>query len=183
MTKFNSDQVLVNMDEAKQLAVKLRAQGKSIVLTQGSWDLIHVGHARYLTEAKKHGDVLIVGTDSDDKIRLRKGVGRPVVPQAERLEMLTYLAAVDYVALKSSQAPKFSLIKAIKPDVLIVIKENYSSAQLKEIKKYCGQVKVLPRMATTSTSAKLRRVQIGQVKKIESKLLGAIEKVLEEFRN
>ncbi|MEN8253598.1 MAG: adenylyltransferase/cytidyltransferase family protein [Patescibacteria group bacterium] len=183
MVKNNGHRVALTLVEAKELAIKLRREGKKIVLTQGSWDMIHVGHARYLAEAKKHGDVLLVGTDSDEKIRYRKGKGRPVVPEDERLEMLTYLGSVDYVVLKQLEALKYSLIKAVKPDVLVVIKQNYSDEKLKEIRKYCKKVKVLPRMAMTSTSAKLRRVQIGQAKKIESKLLKAIEGVLEEFRN
>jgi len=183
MVKNNGHKIALTLDEAENLANKLRQEGKKIVLTQGSWDMIHVGHARYLAEAKRYGDVLMVGTDSDEKIRDRKGTGRPVVPEDERLEMLTYLGSVDYVVLKQLNAPKYSLVKAVKPDVLIVIKQNYSDEQLKEIKKYCKEVKILPRMATTSTSAKLRMVQIGQVKKIESKLLKAIEGVLEEFRS
>lgn len=183
MVKNNGHLVALTLAEARELAKKLRKEGKRVVLTQGSWDMIHVGHARYLAEAKKYGDVLIVGTDSDEKIRHRKGKGRPVVPEDERLEMLTYLGSVDYVVLKQLEAPRYSLIKAVRPDVLVVIKQNYTDKQLAEIKKYCKKVKVLPRMATTSTSAKLRRVQIGQAKKIESKLLKAIEGVLEEFRN
>ena len=65
-----------------------RGLGLKIVLTQGSWDMVHIGHARYLEEAKRHGDFLIVGTDSDKKIRERKGPDRPVVPQDERLNIV-----------------------------------------------------------------------------------------------
>ncbi len=178
----NGNKILTDYQRLKPILEKLRKEGKKIVLTQGSWDLVHVGHARYLAEAAKHGDVLIVGTDSDEKIRKRKGQGRPVVPQEERLEMLTYFRSVDYVVLKPVEAEKFSLIKLVRPDVLIVIKDNYSDEKLKEVEKHCGEVTVLPRMATTSTSAKLRSVQIGQAKKMETKLIKAIEGVLEEFR-
>jgi len=180
---MKNNQVILKYQDLSTIVDQLRAQHQTIVLTQGSWDMLHVGHARYLEEAKKYGEVLIVGTDSDEKIRQRKGPGRPVVPQAERLEMLTYIRPVDYVVLKPEQAEKYSLIKLVKPDVLIVIKENYSESELEEIAQYCGEVKVLPRMATTSTSAKLRSVQIDQTKKIESKLLQAIDRVLAEYRD
>lgn len=178
----NGHQIVLNYQDLVPILQQLRKDQKKIVLTQGSWDMLHVGHARYLEEAKKYGDVLIVGTDSDEKIRRRKGAGRPVVPQEERLEMLTYIRSVDYVVLKPEEAEKYSLIKLVKPDVLIVIKENYDEQKLKEVAQHCGEVKVLPRMAITSTSAKLRSVQIGQAKKIESKLLKAIDQVLAEYR-
>lgn len=182
MVKHNGHQVILSLAEVEKILAPLRKAKKKIVLTQGSWDMVHVGHGRYLTEAKKQGDVLLVGADSDEKIRQRKGKGRPVVPQAERLEMLTYFKPVDYVFLKEATAPHYSLIKAVRPDVLVVIEENYTPAALKEIKRYCKAVKILPRMATTSTSAKLREVQIGQAKKMEGKLLRAIEGVLQEFK-
>ena len=137
MVKNNGHSVVLTLAEAKELATELRKKNKKVILTQGSWDMIHVGHARYLAQAKKHGDVLIVGADSDEKIRHRKGKARPVVPEDERLEMLTYLGSVDYVVLKQLEAPKYSLIKAVKPDVLVVIKQNYSDKQIKEIQKFC----------------------------------------------
>lgn len=183
--KNNQNKIIFNLEEVSCVVDKIRAQKKKIVMTQGSFDMIHVGHARYLVEAKKYGDVLIVGTDSDNKIRQRKGPGRPVVPQDERLEMLTYLP-VDYVVLKHSQDPKWGLIKVVKPDVLVIIKENYSKKEIEKIKEYCGEVKILPRMATTSTSAKLREVQIGAAQEIQQtlskKLISSLEEAVRELR-
>ncbi|NCN87722.1 MAG: adenylyltransferase/cytidyltransferase family protein [Candidatus Pacebacteria bacterium] len=173
--------IILDYKSLPALIKKLRTENKKIVLTQGSWDMVHVGHARYLQKAKNFGDILIVGVDSDEKIRHRKGLGRPVVPQDERLEMISHLGAVDYVVLKELNSPKWQLIKTIKPDVLIVIKENYKEDKIKELKKYCKKVVISPRMATTSTSAKLRSVQIGEAKKIETKLTKAIQEVLKEF--
>jgi D-beta-D-heptose 7-phosphate kinase/D-beta-D-heptose 1-phosphate adenosyltransferase len=181
-----TENIVLDYAHLQPILTKLRRQKKKIVLTQGSFDMIHIGHGRYLKEAKGFGDVLIVGTDSDSKIRDRKGKGRPVVPEDERLEMLTYLTPVDYVVLKPHQAPKWSLIKLIKPDVLVATQETYSPEDLEKLKQYCGLVVVLDRMATTSTSAKLRRVQIGEAQKIELKLtkrlIGTIEEVLSEFK-
>lgn len=185
MTK-NGHKIITTLANITPVVEKIRAQKKKIILTQGSFDMIHIGHARYLTEAKKYGDVLIVGTDSDTKIRKRKGPGRPVVPQDERLEMLTYLRPVDYVVLKHTQDPRWGLIKAVKPDVLIIIQENYSPEEIKEIEFFCGKVKVLPRMATTSTSAKLREVQIEAANKIREKLseklLHSLEDAIRELK-
>lgn len=133
---------------------------QTIVLTQGTYDMVHVGHGRYLQDAKKRGDVLIVGVDSDEKVRQRKGVGRPIVPEEERVEMLTYFSSVDHVVIKPLQAEKWSLIKLVRPDVLIVTEEAYTPVQLEQLSRFCGRVEVLSRKALTSTSAKIRRVQM-----------------------
>jgi len=180
-------QVFYKLADLKPLIKKLRGQGKKIVLTQGSFDLIHIGHGRYLEHAKSLGAVLIVGTDSDEKIKFRKGKNRPVVPEDERLEMLTYLKAVDYVVLKQLKAPQWSLIKLVKPDVLVSTRHTYTAEQLTQLKKYCREIVVMDPMATTSTSAKLRRVQLGAAKQIgatlSKRLVKAIEEVLEEVKN
>lgn len=178
--------MILDVQEVLPLVAKYRKEGKSIVLTQGVFDLVHIGHARYCDEAKKYGDVLIVGVDSDEKVRHRKGPDRPIVPQEERLEMLTYLKSVDAVVLKELDAPKLNLIKLIRPDVLIATRDNYKKDTLKELNEYCGKVVVLEPMATTSTSAKIRRLQIGAAKKIgdtlSAKLVGTIEEVLRELK-
>ncbi len=175
-----------NYDELEALAKSYKKQGKKIVLTQGSFDMIHIGHARYCAEAKTHGDVLVVGVDSDEKIRQRKGPDRPVVPQDERLEMLTHLRSVDHVVLKELNQPKWELIRRIKPDVLIATAETYTKDQLKTLEALCGSIVVLEPMATTSTSAKIRRVQIGVAKHISAtiskKLIHTIEEVLDELK-
>lgn len=163
-----------------------RQRNKKIVLTQGSFDMLHIGHARYCKEAKSYGNILIVGVDSDQKIKSRKGEDRPIVPEDERLEMLTYLASVDLVVLKKLTAPKWELIKIIKPDVLIATKETYKPNQITKLEKICGQVVILDPMAVTSTSAKIRLLQMGAAKKIKSvltnKLISTIEEVLSELK-
>jgi rfaE bifunctional protein nucleotidyltransferase chain/domain len=181
-----ADKIITDIQKVSALVEKYRAAGKKIVLTQGVFDLVHIGHARYCEEAKKYGDVLIVGVDSDEKVRFRKGPDRPIVPQEERLEMLTYLRSVDCVILKKLDEPKWHLIKLVKPDVLVATKENYTEDKIKELHEFCKKVVVLDPMATTSTSAKIRRLQIGAAKKIgttlSSRLVKAIEEVLEEIK-
>lgn len=138
-----------------------RELGQSIVMTSGSFDLTHIGHARYLEEAKRYGDILVVGVDSDEKVRQRKGETRPIVPDTERMELLAHLKPVDLVTIKYPDEPKWDLIKRITPDTLIVTEETYSQESLIELTEYCGRVICLEPQATTSTSAKVRLVEIG----------------------
>ena len=181
-----NDKLIPSYSEISKLVKTYKDQGKKIVLTQGSFDMIHIGHARYCAEAKTYGDVLFVGVDSDEKIKERKGPDRPVVPQAERMEMLTHLSSVDHVVLKPIEAPKWELIKILYTNVLITTAEKYNEKQIKKLEEMCGTVVVLDPMATTSTSAKIRLVQVGAAKKIgttlSNKLIATIEEVLEELK-
>lgn len=178
--------ILQNYKAVTQAVQYWRSQGKTICLTQGSFDMIHIGHGRYLAKGKSLADILIVGIDSDEKIKVRKGEDRPVVPEDERLEMLSYLRPVDHVVLKKLHAPKWDLIKQIKPDVLLATDTTYTDAQLKELKQWCDKVVVLKPQATTSTSAKLRRLQLGFAHNFSSvlseRILAAIEKTVEEMK-
>ncbi len=93
--------------------------GESLVFTNGCFDLLHVGHVRYLSEAKQLGDRLIVGLNSDDSVkRLEKGTNRPLIPEAQRAEILAALECVDYVIIFDESDP-LNLIKAIQPNVLV----------------------------------------------------------------
>lgn len=186
----NAEQkIILDIHELQHRVETLHQAKKKIVLTQGVFDLVHIGHARYCEEAKKHGDMLIVAVDSDEKVRARKGPDRPVVPQEERLEMLTYLRSVDLVFLKQQYEQKFQVVKTVEPDVLVVTRENYdeySPEQIVELKKYCTEIVVLEPQATTSTSAKIRLLQMGAAKKISTtlseKLIKTIEEVLVELK-
>ncbi|MBU0978898.1 MAG: adenylyltransferase/cytidyltransferase family protein [Patescibacteria group bacterium] len=180
---MNTTQIILDYDQVPPLIKKLRAQNKSIVLTQGTFDMIHIGHGRYLASAKSHGDILFVGVDSDEKVRTRKGPERPVVPESERLEMLTHLKAVDYVVLKPLSAPKWQLIKLIKPNVLITTESTYTPTQVKQLEKICGQVMVLKPQAVTSTSAKLRRLQIGFAQHFSQALAQKVQTAIDELVN
>lgn len=178
------DRIIYDQKPLKTLIEHCKGLGLRIVLTQGTFDLVHIGHARYLEEAKRHGDLLVVGVDSDEKVRARKGPDRPVVPEKERLEILTHLRSVDLVVLKQLRDPKWSLIKMVRPDVLIATKETYTKKKLTELKKFCGEVVVLNPQATTSTSAKIRLMQLKTAKRLERaltpKLIQTIENVLRE---
>ncbi len=153
--------IITSYTQVSNLVEEYRKLGKRICLTQGSFDMLHIGHGRYLKKAKDEADILIVGVDSDEKIRQRKGNDRPVVPQEERMEMLAYLRSVDHVVLKPLKAKKWELIKLIKPDVLVATQATYSGLDVNKLQEFCGEIKVFTPQATTSTSAKLRRLQIG----------------------
>lgn len=134
-----------------------------IVVTIGSWDLLHIGHVRYLRNAKSRGDILVVGVDSDRAIKKYKGPLRPIVPYEERSEMLTYQSCVDLVTPVDDVDDKgrwlYTLIKKIKPDVFVAVEDSYSKRQITDIKKYCKEVIVLPRQAEkTSTSNMIQNV-------------------------
>jgi rfaE bifunctional protein nucleotidyltransferase chain/domain len=156
----NFDQRFVEDYEKIETTVNaLRTLGFKVVLTSGSFDILHEGHSMYLEAARQFGDFLIVGLDSDEKIRARKGENRPVVPQMERLRMVTHQRGVGLVTLKHTRDPKWALIKAVRPDVLVATEETYTPEAIKELEaSYCGRVEVLGRMATVSTSARLREV-------------------------
>jgi rfaE bifunctional protein nucleotidyltransferase chain/domain len=158
----------------------LKTLEAKIVLTQGSYDLVHIGHARYLETAKKHGDILIVGVDEDEKIRARKGPDRPIVPQDERMEMVLHLRPVDLVVLKRTEDPKWHLIKTVRPDILIATQETYDNEEIAQLKEFCGDVIVLDRMATTSTSAKIRHLQISTAHKLEQSITPKLVKALQD---
>jgi rfaE bifunctional protein nucleotidyltransferase chain/domain len=96
----------------------LRRQGKRIVFTNGCFDLIHPGHVRYLRAAKKMGDVLVVGLNSDASVRRLKGPSRPLVPERDRCEVIAALEMVDYVTVFGEDTP-YELITQLQPDVLV----------------------------------------------------------------
>jgi len=96
----------------------LKKKGKKIVFTNGCFDILHLGHVKYLEAAKQKGDVLVVGINSDSSVRKIKGNTRPVITQKERLSIVAALESVDYVLLFNQTTP-LNLIKKLKPDILI----------------------------------------------------------------
>jgi D-glycero-beta-D-manno-heptose 1-phosphate adenylyltransferase len=149
-------------DRIHAIVGALRTLGLKVVLTSGSFDILHEGHSMYLEAARHFGDFLIVGVDSDEKIKDRKGPHRPAVPEMERLRMVTHQRGVGLVTLKHLHDERWRLIKTICPDVLVATADTYSRAEIAELEEcYCGRVEVLERMATVSTSARLRRIQLG----------------------
>src|SRR3989449_6531942 len=106
----------MTLDEAAALAARLRTEGRRIVLANGCFDLLHVGHVRYLRAARRLGDVLFVGINSDAAVARLKGRGRPLMPAAERAEILLSLPEVDHVVIFEDDTPD-RLIPSLPPDV------------------------------------------------------------------
>lgn len=164
MTNSTAKKIILNYKKLKEIIDAYRVLGKKIVCTIGSWDMLHIGHLRYLNRARDLGDILVVGVDSDRAIKIyKKNPLRPVIPQNERMEMLSYQVFVDYVTLVEDVDKKgrwqLELIKYIRPDVFVVSdKESYPLEQRKQIRKFCGKIKVLGRQAqNTSTTAIIER--------------------------
>ena len=110
---------IVTKEQLVEHLQALRARGSRIVFTNGCFDLMHVGHTRYLQAAKALGDFLVVGVNSDESVRsLDKAPDRPIVPEAQRAEVLAALGCVDFVVVFSESDPK-ALITAVQPDVLV----------------------------------------------------------------
>jgi len=108
---------IVKSAEIGKIIAELKAEGKRIVFTNGCFDLLHVGHVRYLSKAKKLGDILVIGLNSDKSVSRIKP-GRPLTPEGQRAEVLSALSAVDYIILFDEKTP-LKLIKEIKPDILV----------------------------------------------------------------
>jgi len=118
LNKSTSDEHIKTFDEIASLSKELRARGKKIIFTNGCFDILHIGHVRYLENAKSYGDILILGLNSDRSVTSIKGKGRPINIQLDRAYMLAALEAVDYVVVFDEDTP-YDLIKAVKPDVLV----------------------------------------------------------------
>ena len=106
------------LDEVGAYAAELRAGGKKVVFTNGVFDLLHPGHVRYLQAARREGDALIIGVNSDRSVRANKGPARPMIPEAERAELLAALACVDAVVIFDEETPA-DIITRVQPDVLV----------------------------------------------------------------
>ncbi|MGH7267613.1 MAG: adenylyltransferase/cytidyltransferase family protein [Candidatus Rokuibacteriota bacterium] len=107
---------VVDLEAAAAAAASARARGRRVVLANGCFDLLHVGHVRYLTAARELGDLLIVALNADVSVRRLKGAGRPLMPAAERAEILASLAAVDHVVVFDDDTAD-RLVRRLRPDV------------------------------------------------------------------
>jgi D-glycero-beta-D-manno-heptose 1-phosphate adenylyltransferase len=144
----------------RRLATRRRA-GDKIVFTNGCFDLIHPGHVRYLRAARRLGDVLVVGLNSDVSVRrLDKGPGRPLVPERDRAEVMAALAMVDYVSVFDEDTP-YELIRVVQPDVLVKggdwSVDRIVGADL--VRARGGRVKSIPFAAGYSTTRLLQRMR------------------------
>jgi len=143
----------------KALVARLKGRGKKVVFTNGCFDILHVGHVRYLRKAKSQGDVLVIGLNTDRSVREIKGEKRPVVPEKERAEILAALEFVDYVVLFDEPDP-FRLIEALKPNVLVKGADWPKSRIVGReiVEKIGGRVVRVPLVAGASSSGVIEKV-------------------------
>jgi len=153
-----------------EIVSKRQAAGERVVLTNGVFDILHVGHARYLAEARALGDALIVAVNSDESVRGFKDPLRPIVPLAERMEMLASLACVDYVAAFETRTP-VPLIDLVRP-AIYVKGGDYAIADLPEavvVRGYGGEVQILSLVAGRSTTNIIARICAAYGNKVEER--------------
>jgi D-glycero-beta-D-manno-heptose 1-phosphate adenylyltransferase len=150
------------MPEAEAAVIKKAYAEQRLVFTNGCFDILHVGHIRYLTAAKKLGDILVVGLNSDDSVRQLKGPDRPINSEADRAEILAALSAVDHVVI--FQEPRVSrLVTLLKPD-LYVKGGDYSidsldRGEVDALRSVGAEIKIVPLVPGRSTTRLINAIQ------------------------
>lgn len=146
-------------NELKKIISSLQSQGKKIVFTNGCFDILHIGHARYLQEASALGDILVVAVNTDSSVKQFKGDKRPVVPEDERAEMVASLECVDYVVLFDDRLPS-RILDELKPDI-DVKGGDYTIDKMPEAKVvlgYGGKVKILKEIKGKATTNVIKKI-------------------------
>jgi D-beta-D-heptose 7-phosphate kinase / D-beta-D-heptose 1-phosphate adenosyltransferase len=149
--------------ELRLLLSQLQAQGKTVVFTNGCFDLLHGGHIKFLEASRRLGDLLVVAVDSDASVRAVKGEGRPVIGEEQRLRILAALESVDFVTLFTSEGLA-ELLARLKPDVLTK-GSNYPEEQVagrEVVAGYGGRVALVPITEPTSVSDLIQRIRQGE---------------------
>jgi rfaE bifunctional protein nucleotidyltransferase chain/domain len=153
--------VILNREELLRARTSLRAEGRRLVFTNGCFDILHVGHVRYLSEARRLGDALLVAINSDRSVRALKGAGRPVMNESERAEILAALSSVDFVTVFDDDSPR-SLIAEVLPDVLVK-GGDYQPDEIhgrEEVERAGGRVLSLPFVEGASTTGVIERIRM-----------------------
>jgi len=156
LNKSTSDEHIKTLAEITTLTTELKVRDKKIVFTNGCFDLLHVGHVRYLEAAKSFGDVLILGLNSDSSVTTLKGEGRPINTQMDRAYILAALEAVDYVVIFDADTP-YDLIKAVKPHTLV----KGGDYEGKEVvgQDIAGELKLVQFVDGKSTTRTIQKIQ------------------------
>jgi|TARA_B100001971_G_C17738665_1_gene309566 rfaE bifunctional protein nucleotidyltransferase chain/domain len=152
-------QKIKTIDELKNISEKLKNQNKKVITTNGIFDILHIGHIRYLKEAKKLGDVLIVAINSDSSTKKIKGPKRPLNNEKDRAEALAALECIDYVAIFSEENP-IKILEAIKP-AIHVKGGDYKTHQIIEkdtIEENNGKIVLIPEIKGYSTTDLIKRI-------------------------
>ena len=156
LNKSTSDEHIKTWDEISSIISKLKNNDKKIVFTNGCFDILHIGHVKYLEQAKSFGDILILGLNSDDSTHKLKGKNRPINSQDDRAYILASLEVVDYVVIFNEDTP-LDLIRLIKPDVLVK-GGDYEGKEVvgQDIAKELKLVQFIDAKSTSKTIKKIR---------------------------
>ena len=150
---------IVTRERLKEKIDHLKKEGKKIVFTNGCFDILHVGHTRYLREAKKAGDVLVLALNSDESVRSLKGDKRPLIPEAERGDVVASLESVDFVTIFNELTP-LELIEYLKPDILVK-GGDWAEDQVvgrASVTKWGGKVVIIPEIKGSSTTNIIEKI-------------------------
>ncbi len=152
---------VLTLDEMRAERARQRTAGRRLVLTNGVFDILHVGHTRYLSQARALGDVLLVAVNDDASVRALKGPERPILPLVERAEMLAALASVDYV-VPFSETTASTVVAALEPDLYVKGGDYGRGKPLPEaavVAAYGGEIHLLPFVPGRSTSDIIRAIR------------------------
>ena len=150
---------LKTLQNLKKILHKLKKKQQRVVFSNGCFDILHIGHVRYLKKAKTYGDILVVGVNSDSSVKKIKGRNRPIIPVRERVEILSALYFIDYLIIFSQTTP-IKVIEALKPDVLV----KGSDYKINEIvggefvESIGGKVVNIPLVKAKSTTALIKKI-------------------------
>lgn len=152
------DRKIKNIAELSRLVKKARQNGRKVVFTNGCFDILHIGHIRYLKKARSMGDMLVVGLNSDGSVRRIKGKARPINTQKDRAEILSALSFVDYITIFDDDTPE-RLIKGLSPDILVKGADWKSGDIVGSafVRSYGGEVKRIKFVAGYSTTATINK--------------------------
>jgi rfaE bifunctional protein nucleotidyltransferase chain/domain len=157
-----SAKIARSMDEAAATVERAKREGRIVALTNGCFDLIHAGHVTYLTKARAQGDMLVVGLNSDDSVRILKGPPRPIVPERDRAFLLAGLEAVDLVVI-FSQPTAEELISALKPQVYVkggdYTINTINQDERRLVESYGGAIHILGLVPGASTTDIFERIR------------------------
>ena len=151
---------IIKRDEIENLIQNLKKENKKIVFTNGCFDILHVGHVRYLKESSKHGDILIIGLNSDSSVKKLKGDSRPINTELDRAEILSELNFVDYVVIFEEESP-VKLLDEIKPDIYTK-GADYTVETLPEAQvviKNKGEIKFINLIQGKSTTNVIKKIE------------------------
>ncbi|MBM7557741.1 D-glycero-beta-D-manno-heptose 1-phosphate adenylyltransferase [Halanaerobacter jeridensis] len=147
------DNKVYKIEKLAEILAEEKAAGNQIVFTNGCFDLLHIGHTRYLAQAKAKGDILVVGLNSDSSVKKLKGDKRPLIPQDERAEMLSNLEMVDYVTIFADETAK-NVIAELEPDIYVK-GGDYSINNLPEaevVQQSGGEIELVSEIKGASTT-------------------------------